>query len=109
MNLNYGFFISIEKNKYIRSFDFNCEYLNSYWNIYICVKGYLNPDLGAINFDNIGNSLITVFIIVTLEGWTKIFTYASKSFKDKIYLNPLIIFLFSFIYLYWCFLFNLFR
>ena len=53
MNLNYGFFISIEKNKYIRSFDFNCEYLNSYWNIYICVKGYLNPDLGAINFDNI--------------------------------------------------------
>jgi hypothetical protein len=29
-------------------------------------------DFGITNFDNIGTGLITVFQIVTLEGWTKL-------------------------------------
>ena len=92
MNLNYGYFVSVERDKYMCSFDSNCESLNAYGKTFICAKGYLNPNSGAINFDNIGTALITTFIMVTLEGWNYIFTYVSKTFKDKIYINPIIIF-----------------
>ena len=100
MNLNYGYFVSLESPKYMCSFDSNCESLNSYGNTFVCAKGYLNPNLGAINFDNIGTSLITVFVTVTLEGWSYIFTYVSKTFKDKIYINPIIIFIYFHIFVY---------
>ena len=110
MNLHYGYFISSKFDEYMCSFDSNCEDLNSYGNTFICAKGYVNPDLGAINFDNIGNSLITVFVVVTLEGWSRIFTYVSKTFKDKIFINPIIIFIYfhAFIYLGAFYLINLF-
>ena len=29
-------------------------------------------DYGYINFDNIGNGILTVFTIITLEGWAKL-------------------------------------
>ena len=110
MNLNYGYFTSFETNEYMCSFDSNCESLNSYGQIFICAKGYNNPDYGAINFDNIGTSLITVFIIVTLEGWSYIFTYVSKTFKDKIYINPIIVIIYfhALIYFGAFYLINLF-
>ena len=110
MNLNYGYFISFENDKYMCSFDSNCEPLNTYGQNYICAKGYINPNYGAINFDNIGSSLITVFVMVTLEGWSYIFTYVSKTFKDKIYINPIIIFIYfhAFIYIGSFYLINLF-
>ena len=110
MNLNYGYFYSINHEKYMCSFDANCEYLNTYGNKYICSKGYLNPNSGAINFDNIGTSFITVFVMVTLEGWSYIFNYVSRTFKDKIYINPIIIFIYfhAFVYIGSFYLINLF-
>jgi hypothetical protein len=107
MNLNFGYFMD---DKYMCSFDSNCEELNSYGQNYICAKGFKNPNYGAINFDNIGTSLITVFLIVTLEGWSYIFTYVSRTFKDKIYINPIIIFIYfhAFIYIGSFYLINLF-
>ena len=100
MNVNYGYLASTTNDKYMCSFDSNCDDLNTYGMTFICAKGYLNPNSGAINFDNIGNSLITVFVIVTLEGWSYIYTYVSKTFKDKIYINPVIIFCYFHIFLY---------
>jgi hypothetical protein len=110
MNLNFGYFVSQENNKYMCSFDSNCQSLNNYGQIFICAKGYRNPDFGAINYDNIGTSIITVFIIVTLEGWSYIFTYVSKTFKDKIYINSFIIIIYfhSLIYFGAFYLINLF-
>jgi hypothetical protein len=110
MNLNYGYFYSISHEKYMCSFDSNCEYLNTYGKKFICAKGYLNPNSGAINFDNIGTSFITVFILVTLEGWSYIFNYVSRTFKDKIYINPVIIFIYfhAFVYIGSFYLINLF-
>ena len=32
--------------------------------------------------------------MVSLEGWTAVFTYVNKIFKDKIFINPIIIFLY---------------
>ena len=48
--------------------------------------------------------------MVTLEGWSYIFTYVSKTFKDKIYINPIIIFVYfhAFIYIGSFYLINLF-
>ena len=110
MNVNYGYFASVEGDKYMCSFDSNCESLNTYGKTFICAKGYLNPNLGAINFDNIGTSLITLFVTVTLEGWSYIFTYVSKTFKDRIYINPIIIFIYfhAFVYIGAYYLINLF-
>ena len=84
MNVNFGYFAPINNEKYMCTFDSNCQYLNSYGNTFICAKGYLNPNHGSLTFDNIGNAFITVFAIVTLQGWSKIFTFVSKTFKDKI-------------------------
>ena len=100
MSINYGYFVSTSNDKYMCSFDSNCEDLNTYGKTFICAKGYLNPNSGAINFDDIGSSLITVFITATLEGWSYIYTYVSKTFKDKIYINPIIIFLYFHIFIY---------
>ena len=100
MNVNYGYLLSTTNDKYMCSFDSNCKDLNTYGMTFICAKGYLNPNSGAINFDNISSSLITVFITVTLEGWSYIYTYVSKTFKDKIYINPIIIFVYFHLFLY---------
>ncbi|XP_050934345.1 voltage-dependent T-type calcium channel subunit alpha-1H isoform X2 [Lates calcarifer] len=47
------------------------------WNLYynVCRAGDQNPDMGAINFDNIGYALIAIFQVVTLEGWREIMFY----------------------------------
>ncbi|CAK6982852.1 voltage-dependent T-type calcium channel subunit alpha-1H-like [Scomber scombrus] len=44
------------------------------WNLYYnnCRNGNENPYEGVINFDNIGYAWITIFQVVTLEGWTEI-------------------------------------
>ena len=110
MNVNYGYLMTDKRNTYLCSLDTDCARLNDYGNKFICAKGYLNPNNGSTNFDNIFYSLITVFIMVTLEGWTNIFTYVSKTFRDKIYLNTIIIFIYflAFIYIGAFYLINLF-
>ena len=100
MSVNYGYLVIDSRNKYLCTYDSDCANLNTFGNNYICAKGYINPNNGATNFDNIFNSLITVFLMVTLEGWANIFTYVSKTFKDKIYLNPIIIFVFFHVLIY---------
>ncbi|CAK6982855.1 voltage-dependent T-type calcium channel subunit alpha-1H-like, partial [Scomber scombrus] len=47
------------------------------WNLYynVCRNGNENPHEGVINFDNIGYAWITIFQVVTLEGWTEIMYY----------------------------------
>ena len=94
MNVNYGFLYTFEKDKQMCSFDSDCKDLESYGNRYICAKGYSNPDMGVFNFDNVLTGFVTIFMMATLEGWSDIFTYVSKTFKDKIYINPIIIFCF---------------
>ena len=110
MNVNYGFMYSTQDSTSMCSFDTDCEELNSYGVKYICAKGYLNPNSGAISFDDTLSGFVTIFIMVTLEGWTSVFTYVSKTFKDKIYINPIIVFLYFhvFVFLGAFYLINLF-
>ena len=92
MNVNFGYIYTFEKDKHMCSFDTDCSDLETYGERYICCKSYKNPDMGAFNFDNVLSGFVTIFMMATLEGWTDIFTYVSKTFKDKIYINPIIIF-----------------
>ena len=110
MSLNYGYLYSTHKDKQMCSFDTDCEELNTYGMRYVCAKGYLNPDSGAISFDNTLVGFVTIFVMVTLEGWTNIFTYVSKTFKDKIHINSIIVFFYFhvFIFLGSFYLINLF-
>ncbi|XP_031167426.2 voltage-dependent T-type calcium channel subunit alpha-1H-like [Sander lucioperca] len=47
------------------------------WNMYynVCRPGDHNPYMGTISFDNIGYAWITIFQVVTLEGWVEIMFY----------------------------------
>ena len=100
MNINYGYLVSTKGDEGMCSFDSNCEDYNSYGNTFICAKGYTNPNSGATNFDNTLTALVTVFVMVTLEGWTDLFTFVSKTFKDKIYINPIIIFCYFHVFVF---------
>ena len=110
MSVNYGYLYSTQKSNQMCSFDSDCNELNTYGMRYICAKGYRNPDSGAINFDNTLTGFVTIFVMVTLEGWTNVFTYVSKTFKDKIYINPIIIFFYFhfFVFIGAFYLINLF-
>ena len=110
MNVNYGYLYSTQSATMMCSFDTDCQELNSYGDTYVCAKGYRNPDSGAINFDDTIAGFVTIFVMVTLEGWTSVFTYVSKTFKDKIFINPIIIFFYfhAFVILGAFYLINLF-
>ncbi|KAK5620574.1 hypothetical protein CRENBAI_022120 [Crenichthys baileyi] len=51
------------------------------WNAYYSVCRSLgeNPNMGCINFDDIGYAWIAIFQAVTLEGWTEIMYYVMDS------------------------------
>jgi hypothetical protein len=92
MSESYGYLVAFNNDKGMCTFDSDCTEYNENGNRFICVKGFVNPNNGVISFDNSLIGMVTVFVIVTLEGWTQVFTYVSKTFKDKIYVNPIIIF-----------------
>ena len=47
-----------------------------------CVQGLNNPNYGVTHFDNIFVSLVTIFQIITLEGWTTIMIYTETGFSS---------------------------
>ena len=47
-----------------------------------CVPGLNNPNYGVTHFDNIFVSLVTIFQIITLEGWTTIMIYTETGFSS---------------------------
>ena len=100
MSVNYGYLVSTQGDTGMCYFDSDCEEYNSYGNTFICAKGYRNPNSGAVNFDNTLTGFITVFVMVTLEGWTDFFTYVNKTFKDKIYINNIIIFCYFHVFVF---------
>ncbi|OMJ68109.1 hypothetical protein SteCoe_34530 [Stentor coeruleus] len=59
---------------------------------YVCVKVLDNPNYGTTNFDNIFISIIMVFQVITLEGWTQILVLTQKAFSyfSILYFMPLV-------------------
>ena len=46
----------------------------------VCAKNNQNPDFGITSFDNIFSAFLQVYIVTTLEGWTKIMGYVQRTF-----------------------------
>ncbi|CAH0564653.1 unnamed protein product [Brassicogethes aeneus] len=65
------------------------------WNIYysLCNDGNKNPFQNTISFDNIGMAWVSIFLVISLEGWTEIMYYVqdAHSFWDWIYFVLLIV------------------
>ena len=47
------------------------------------------PNFGITSFDNIGFAMLTVFQCVTMEGWTPILYWVSKTFSCQ-WLRPIL-------------------
>ncbi|XP_062421539.1 voltage-dependent T-type calcium channel subunit alpha-1H-like [Pungitius pungitius] len=54
------------------------------WNVLynVCLAGAQNPNDGATNFDNIGYAWISIFQVVTLEGWSNIMFYVMNVYSS---------------------------
>ena len=50
-----------------------------------CSKWDTGPNVGITSFDNFGNGLLTVFQLITLEGWSGVF-YLVGGDKNPCYL-----------------------
>jgi len=74
----YSAFSSTSHNQLYCSMDSDC--LNSN-DKFICAKMVWNPLHGTMSFDNIGNSFLMVFQIMSLEGWTDIMIALQKTFN----------------------------
>jgi hypothetical protein len=108
-NNNYGYIDSFNDWSTSCTFDADCSDFSSPGNYYTCRKSYFNPFNNVLNFDNTLNGLITVYTICTMEGWTDMWGYVSKTFKDANGINLIIIFLYFHVLLFICgyFLINL--
>ena len=100
MSLNYGYLKMADDADAMCTFDSDCDKYSEPGNKYICAKGFINPSNGVINFDNTLTGFVTVFVIATLEGWTNIFTFVSRTFKDKFYINPVIVFFYFHVFIF---------
>ena len=49
---------------------------------YFCGKSSDSPNDGITNFDNIMYSILVIFIVVTMEGWSDIMIYYYRSFNS---------------------------
>ena len=67
---------------------------------FTCAKVDKNPFNGVASFDDFIHSLVTVFIIVRMEGWTDYYAFVRKTFKDDYYINEIIIFLYFHIFIF---------
>ncbi|XP_054168183.1 voltage-dependent T-type calcium channel subunit alpha-1H-like [Oppia nitens] len=71
--------------------DTNCVNWNQYYTE--CKAGDKNPFQDAISFDNVGMAWTTIFLVISLEGWSDIMYYVqdAHSFWDWIYFVLLIV------------------
>uniref|UniRef100_A0AAQ6IKB6 Ion transport domain-containing protein n=1 Tax=Anabas testudineus TaxID=64144 RepID=A0AAQ6IKB6_ANATE len=69
----------------------NCVNWNMFYNV--CRAGDLNPHMGSTHFDSIGYAWITIFQVVTMEGWSEIMFYImdTDSFWNVVIFIPITI------------------
>jgi len=64
------------------STDTDCSgYSNSNGLSYICAKSMVSPIADTIQFDTFGWSVLNVYQVVSLEGWTKIMNLMQDGFN----------------------------
>uniref|UniRef100_A0A915KBH1 Ion transport domain-containing protein n=1 Tax=Romanomermis culicivorax TaxID=13658 RepID=A0A915KBH1_ROMCU len=59
-----------------------------------CVAGWIGPNEGIVQFDNIFFAMLTVFQCITMEGWTSVMYYTQDALGNRLttlYFIPLIV------------------
>ena len=79
MNINYGYMVSLSGDEGMCTYDSDCIQYNEPGMQFVCAKGFVNPNNGVTNFDNLYNAFVTVFVIVSQEGWTNVFAFVTKT------------------------------
>jgi hypothetical protein len=92
MNMNIGYVDQFTDYTTMCTNDDDCKEYSTPGSLYTCVQTMYNPNNDISHFDNTMNALITVFIIATMEGWTDIWNYVSRTFRDSFGINKIIIF-----------------
>ncbi|XP_035684363.1 voltage-dependent calcium channel type A subunit alpha-1-like isoform X11 [Branchiostoma floridae] len=60
----------------------------------LCIEYWDGPNNGITNFDNIGYAMLTVFQLITMEGWTQVLYWCNDSLGNSfnwLYFIPIII------------------
>ncbi|XP_019643323.1 PREDICTED: voltage-dependent calcium channel type A subunit alpha-1-like isoform X8 [Branchiostoma belcheri] len=60
----------------------------------LCIEYWEGPNNGITNFDNIGYAMLTVFQLITMEGWTQVLYWCNDSLGNSfnwLYFIPIII------------------
>jgi len=96
----YGYHLGLDNYQTMCSTDNDCKQFNNAGERFYCGTSNENPNINVTHFDNLVNSLITVFIIATMEGWTDIYNYVSNTFKDDFKINAIIIFFYFHVLLF---------
>jgi len=63
---------------------------NTYDGDFLCLKTIGNPDHGITNFDNVFNSFIMTFKIISLDNWTDVLLLLENAFNQFIWIYILI-------------------
>lgn len=53
---------------------------------YTCLTLAENPGRGSINFDSIGGAMVTIFVVMTMEGWSEIMYWIQDAYSDWMFL-----------------------
>src|SRR5690606_24795861 len=93
LNSNLGYVVGFQNSSTSCTDDRDCIDFSTPGNHFRCVKTYINPYNDVLNYDNTLNGLLTVYVITTMEGWTDLWSYVNKTFKDDFGINQIIIFL----------------
>jgi len=91
MNEDYGYFYDYNDSNTMCTTNDDCSDFSSIGAAYICSKSSFDPNNGVIGFDNFLQSLLAVYITITMEGWTDVFYYLTRTFKSDIYINIIMI------------------
>lgn len=82
------------------TYDSDCNIFNDDNNVFSCIKNVVNPFDDLTIFDNTIKSMCAVFVIMTLEGWSDFMILLNNTFRDTIYVNRVIVFLYFFIIIF---------
>jgi len=92
INFQYGNVHSFNDFTTLCLYNTDCNFLNNDIPdaIFKCSKTDINPNFGLFCFDNIFNSLIIIFQLVSMQSCTTLFSYLSRTFHDDYYISGII-------------------
>jgi len=87
VDFNMGYIIDISNHTTLCTFDSDCGNWSSVGKDSMCMKSYFIPNTGTTSYDSFYHSIMSNYVVASLEGWSDITTYMAHTFKDSIGIN----------------------